>query len=299
MREGDIIRTGVSWCEMRITSELLDLVSRAQENEGVLKESLCDSEAIARALITTGVDAAEALAADASLPTEELLDICFSLKGRPLDQAPARRDMRERIRIWRRLNRREASVPGGIDDLFSLWEEAVFGEYPLYRESASAGFRTGIPFVEYIGAPKATAVPPRKKTVAPADLVKETNALLAFMQRADIEVELHVAAVVFAFLYIHPFRDGNGHTHRMLACSMLSQRYSAVTLVAFVRARQAARQEESLLIQGIVEDNGDFGPYAQFMLEKLCTAQESLMQRLRQHDLSVCATCATAPRAPR
>lgn len=277
MCEDDVIRTEVSWCEMRVTPELLDLVSRARENENVLRDSLGDPEAIVRALATGGVDAAEALAADASLPTEELFDRCFTLKGRPLDQAPARRNMRERIRVWRHLNRPETSVPASVEELFSLWEEAVSGEYPVYRESATAGFRTGIPFVEHIGAPKATVVPPKKETVAPADLAKETNALLAFMQRTDIELELHVAAVVFAFLYIHPFRDGNGHTHRMLSCSMLSQRYSAATLVAYVRARQNARREESKLIGGIVQDRGDIGPYARFMLGKLCEAQESLM----------------------
>lgn len=262
---------------MRITSELLDLVSRARKNESALRKSSCDSEAIVRALVTTGVDAAEALAAGASLPTEELFDRCFSLKGRPLGQGPARRKMRELIRIWQHLNRRDTNIPGSVDDLFSLWEEAVAGEYPVYRESATAGFRTGIPFVEHIGAPKATAVPIRNETVAPEDLVKETNALLAFMQRTDIEVELHAAAVVFAFLYIHPFRDGNGRTHRMLACSMLSQRYSTVTLLAFVRARQAARAKECSLIGDIVQDRADCGPYARFMLEKLCEAQESLL----------------------
>lgn len=266
---------------MRITSELLGLVSRARENEGVLRDSPIDSEAVVRTLVTAGVDAAQALAADASLPTGELFDACFSLKGAPLDQGPARRNMRELIRIWRHLNQCGAALPGSVDDLFSLWEEAVFGEYPVYRESATACFRTGIPFVEHIGAPKATVVPPKKETVAPADLAKETNALLAFMQRADIEVELLAAAVVFAFLYIHPFRDGNGRTHRMLSCQMLSQRYSAVTLLAFVRARQAARWEESQLIEGIVENRGDIEPYARFMLEKLCEAQESLMERLR------------------
>lgn len=275
--EGDIIRTGVSWCEMRVTPELLDLVSRARENEGVLRKSIGDPEIIVRTLVTEGVDAAEALAADASLPTEKLFDYCFSLKGRPLDQAPSRRNMRERIRVWRHLNQSETSIPGSVDELFSLWEEAVAGEYPVYRESTTARFRTGIPFVEHIGAPKATIVPPKKETVAPADIAKETSALLDFMQRTDIELELHTAAVVFAFLYIHPFRDGNGHTHRMLACSMLSQRYSAVTLVAFVRARQAVRWEECKLIEGIVQDREDFGPYARFMLEKLCEAQESLM----------------------
>ena len=135
-----------------------------------------------------------------------------------------------------------------------------FGEHPVYRESAKAGFRTGTPFVEHIGSPKATVVPPEKETVAPADLAKETKALLSFMKRADIEVELHAAAVVFAFLYIHPFRDGNGRTHRMLACSMLSRRYSAATLLAFARARQAARWEEALLIEEIVQDRGISGP---------------------------------------
>ena len=275
MREGDIVRTGVSWCEMRITPDLLDLVSRARENEAILRKPLGDSEAVARTLVTAGVDAAEALAADASLPTEELLDICFSLKGEPFDQGPARRDMRELIRIWRRLNRSGAGVPGSVDELFSLWEEAVFGECPVYRESAKASFRTGTPFVEHIGSPKATVVPPKKETVSPADLAKETNALLSFMKRADIEVELHAAAVVFAFLYIHPFRDGNGRTHRMLACSMLSRRYSAATLLAFVRARQAARWEEALLIEEIVQDRRDLGPYARFMLGKLCEAQRS------------------------
>ena len=277
MDEDDIIRTGVSWCEMRITPELLVLVSRARENERVLAESLGDPNVRVRALVTEGVDAAEALAANGTLSTEELFDACFALKGRPFDQGPARRDMRERIRIWRHLNGCEVGVPRDVDGLFALWEEAVAGEYPLYRESETARFRTGIPFVGNFGAQETTVVPRRKETVGLADIAKETKALLAFLRRGDIECELHAAAAVFAFLYIHPFRDGNGHTHRMLACSMLSELYSPVALVAFVRARQAARREESKLIEDIVESRGDIGPYARFMLEKLCEAQESLM----------------------
>ena len=276
----EIVRTDVCWCQMRVTPGLLELVSIARNNELDLQTQIRDPEAVVRALATPNVDAAKALAADPALGTEELFTRCFSLMGEPLNQASARRDMRERIRIWRHLTRDDTSIPRSTDELFALWEEAVAGEYPVYRESATAGFRTGIPFVEAFGRPRLAEVPVGKETVAPADIARETDALLAFLGRNDIEVELHAAAAAFALAYIHPFRDGNGHTNRMLTCAMLAKRYSPVTLLAFVRARQAARHEESRLIERIVQERADIGAYARFVLEKLCEAQESL--RLRQ-----------------
>ena len=276
----DLIQTGVCWCEMHVTSELRELVVAARENERALQGQIRDPESVARAVAIADVDAAKALAADPALNTEELFARCFALKGEPLNQAPARRDMRERIRIWRRLTRGDTQTPRSVDELFALWEEAVAGEYPVYRESATAGFRTGIPFVEAFGRPRLAEIPPEKETVAPADIARETDALLAFLGRSDIEAELHAAAAAFALVYIHPFRDGNGHTHRMLTCSMLAKRYSPATLLTFVRARQAARHEESRLIERIVQERADIGAYARFVLEKLCEAQESL--RLRQ-----------------
>lgn len=273
------VDTGVSWCKMQVTPELSELVSRTRANECALHELLVNPEDMARFLITADVDAAAALAATPSIPMPDLLQRCFDLKGKPYDQAPARRDMRERIRIWRRLTQGKPSVPHSVDELFELWTEAVLGEYPVYRESQTACFRTRIPFVDHIGATKPTTIAPEKETIAPDQIADQTNALLSFLSRTDIAPELHAGAAVFAFLYIHPFRDGNGHTHRMLACSMLSGLYSPATLLAFVRTRQANRSSESLLIGNIVRDRTDIGIYAQFMLEQLSKAQDQLLLR--------------------
>ena len=68
----------------------------ARENERALQGQIRDPESVARAVAIADVDAAKALAADPALNTEELFARCFALKGEPLNQASARRDMRER-----------------------------------------------------------------------------------------------------------------------------------------------------------------------------------------------------------
>ena len=73
----------------------------------------------ARFLASKGVGASENLAADPSISDEELAARCYALRGVPWSEAKARRDMRERMRIWRYLEEGCARVPSSIEDMFA------------------------------------------------------------------------------------------------------------------------------------------------------------------------------------
>ena len=226
----------------------------------------------ARAIAAAGVDAAEDLARSLGVSDYDLQDLCLALRGEPWSQALVRRDMRERMRIWRRLSEGGFAVPSTTTELLALWTEANSGEIALYTEAETARLRTRTPFAHGKIPFEHRAVDPGRETVDAKDLPREVGNLVAFIARDDIPVEYHAAASLFALWYVHPFPDGNGHVGRMLACSMLAGGYSTPTLLAFVWALQSSRERISETIAGIVGDQGDLLPFAELFLELLIRA---------------------------
>ena len=266
------IATNVSWCRLRITPEISRLLERLRELRRTSPPAMADDAA--RFLASKGVGASENLAADPSISDEELAARCYALRGVPWSEAKARRDMRERMRIWRYLEEGCARVPSSIEDMFALWNEATRGEVAIYRESETAQLRRGIPFA-YEQIPFEYAAPaPGKQTVAPNEVEHETRNLIEFIQSDGIEPELHAAASLFALYYIHPFRDGNGRLGRLLTCAMLADHYSASTLLALVENMQAERARVSSTINDIVHTQGDIGPFVTLILELIVQAIE-------------------------
>ena len=258
------IDTGVAWCALNLSKDLELLLAVARERERPVSSCV---RMPARAIAAAGVDAAEDLARSSDVSDAELVDLCLKLRGEPWSQAPARRGMRERMRILKRLSEGSFAVPSTTTELLALWTEANSGEVALYSEAETARLRTRTPFAHGKIPFEHKALDPGRATVDVRDLPREVENLVAFMARDDIPVECHAAASLFALWYVHPFPDGNGHVGRMLACDMLAGLYSTPTLLAFVRTMRSSRERISQTIAGIVGEQGDLLPFAELFLE--------------------------------
>ena len=268
---------GVCWCALSVTPEIENLLARARQSDRALSASLAEPKnpVLARELAAEGLEPALELASDVRVSDEEFAERIFALCGRPWSQAPARRDARERIRIWRRLTAGERRVPATLCDLFALWDAATAGEVPFYEESETVRLRAGTPFSQG-GKPFEQSKPPAGwETVDPADIERELGHFFALIAREDLALEVRAAAALFALWHIHPFRDGNGHVGRMLLCDMLAPSYSVPTLLAFVSKLQGARGPISETMAEIVREHKDLAPFVELVLSLLAEASQS------------------------
>ena len=271
--------TGVDWCQLTVSEVLLERVQTVRRNERRIAVMGEDVHArLVRETVTSEVGAASVLATQAQLDAEALFEQCFELKGRPFEEGPARRDMRERIRVYRRITQYGASVPRTLDELLDLWTEAMSGEVPLYRDAEVAQFRTSrVPF-GHRGNPFESAPPIMgRETVDPARIPDETEAMLAFMQRTDLPPEIVAAATHFLCGHIHPFNDGNGHVARMLSCICLADSYSLTTIIALLRRLQDDRGTMNLVMAQTVQQKEDLADVVELFLEMLCAAQRDVL----------------------
>ncbi len=280
MREATVSQaTGVDWCVLTVSGDMLERVDEARSNEEAIR-SLCglDSEQLLRSIMTDGVSAASDMAADALIDGEDLFKRCFDLRGEPLDEARARRDMRERIRVLQRIERCGSAIPHTLDDVLDLWSEATRGEVPLYAECEIAQFRKArVPF-GHRGNPFEPVAPPAGyETVEAGRIPEQTQALLAFLARTDLPCEIVAAASHFLCGHIHPFADGNGRLSRMLLCILLSGSYSLATVLAFLRRLQADRGTISFAMARTVRTRSDLGKTVHLFLRILCAAQRDLL----------------------
>ena len=189
------------------------------------------------------------------LPPEEdraLLRLAVPEKAR---EAP--RDLRERERVLRCL-REGTPLPQTAGDLFRLREAAAEGdEFP--GGGAAVRFRREGEHIPFSG--DSGIVRPGWETVPPERIPRETESLLRFL-RADLPCELKAVSAYFLLGRIHPFRDGNGRTLRMLYCMLLSGSYSVPTLLSALAGLQANRvllAEAESRTNGRREDLSGFG----------------------------------------
>ena len=260
------------------SGEMDGLVSSLREREDGIPQSGEAADALARRFVADGVDAALLMSKDASIGTDELLERCMGLKGEPWGQVLARRDMRERVRIWRMLARGDARVPASPEELIGLWSQATAGEFPFYREASVPQFRkSGVPFSR-TDTPFEQGVPaPEKETLPPERIEDAVRELLAFANGSDLQIEERAAVAKLSLEYIHPFRDGNGHVGRMLMCILLATAYSPITLLSFVSVLQGRRMEVSRAIMDTVRARTDAAPFVRLMLESLGEAQRTVL----------------------
>jgi hypothetical protein len=130
------------------------------------------------------------------------------------------RPPRSRLERWGRAVLRAGTNPLSLDEIIrlhgALIEDTRFVRAGLRPDGVFMGERDqqGDPLPEFIGA-------------RPDDLAHLMDGLLEAndRMRADaIDPVLHAAATAFAFVYIHPFQDGNGRLHRCLIHHVLAER---------------------------------------------------------------------------
>lgn len=138
-------------------------------------------------------------------------------------QIEGERPPRNRIERWGRAVMqagRIALTKAELTRLHNLLiEDSRFVQPGLRKEGVFLGERSfdGEPLPEFIGA-------------RPSDLEDLTDALLemnATMSGASLDAVLQAAATAFAFVYVHPFEDGNGRLHRCLIHHTLADRHFA------------------------------------------------------------------------
>ena len=257
------------------------LVSSLREREAEIPRSGEGADALARRIVADGVDAALSMAQDASIGTGELLERCMGLKGKPWGQAPARRDMRERARIWRMLSQGETRVPASPEELIGLWAQATSGEFPVYREASVPQFRkAGVPFSRTDTPFEQGEPAPGKETLPPDRIEGAVREMLSFANGRHLSLEERAAVTKLSLEYIHPFRDGNGHVGRMLMCRMLAPAYAPVALLSFVAVLQGRRMEVSRAIADTVRARSDAARFVRLMLESLGEAGTREWRRL-------------------
>ena len=208
--------------------------ARADERRLVDAASQACSDDILRQLVAQDIAAAQLLAHDGSLSMEEFAESCLSLRdgeSTPKD----RMLLRERARVAAHLAS-GAHLPHGVDSLCRLWEESVRGEMRIY-EDGPGRLRTPddhVPFSYRTYLFDVRPVPPELETIPAASVPAETDVLLEYLHDEVVPCEVRAFVTHWLVFRIHPFIDGNGRTARMLASSLLAQRYSLATCMAFV-----------------------------------------------------------------
>ena len=125
-----------------------------------------------------------------------------------------------RIEQWGRAIGIAGQIDLSLDELLRL-QHIVIGDNPnvrmgLRKDGVFLGTRDRLshrPHPEHIGA-------------KPTDLEALVHGLLQFERGAARQLDpiLAAALLAFGFIYVHPFEDGNGRTHRYLIQHVLAQR---------------------------------------------------------------------------
>jgi hypothetical protein len=130
------------------------------------------------------------------------------------------RPPRNRLERWGRAVLQAGKNPPSLDEIIRLHrvliEDTRFVRAGLRPDGVFLGERdhNGDPLPEFIGA-------------RPDDLAGLMDGLLEAndrMRADDVDPVLKAAATAFAFVYIHPFQDGNGRMHRCLIHHVLAER---------------------------------------------------------------------------
>lgn len=143
-----------------------------------------------RYLIAADVPRLAALADDEGIPDDEFCERCLSLRGHPLEEAPARRLARERARSWEFLSDKP-QVPATAQEFFAFYEMANRLE-PHYCTTIPARFRVEddpLPFSHGSNIFDRVPVGSEHETSPAAEIPAATEELLRFVNRDDLPAE--------------------------------------------------------------------------------------------------------------
>ena len=278
-RWNEMIETGPYDLYFATSDAWTDLIREARENEKRIRleyPASEDMDALAAKLIADENETLQDLLRESD-SINSFFDSCMKLRT-PFWEATRRKVAREQVRLieYLKLN---PPVPVTSDDLLSLWNTANRME-PLGYDDTSAHFRTATDIAPFSHRAKYTEdgmMPPGFDTASPEEIPEAVNTLLQWIHRTDVDKEIIAAAAHFILCRIHPFPDQNGHTARMLCCTLLSPDYSSATLTAFM---YQLFKNRSLICNhsrfaAIAEGNMSPGVFA--MLQLLLLAQRRIL----------------------
>jgi Fic family protein len=167
---------------------------------------------------------------------------------------------------------------------FSDKDERHRGEYKTVRNDVGAfdedGRMIGVVF----------------ETAAPFDTPRRMEELLAWLDEARKNRQLHpllvVAAFVVVFLAIHPFQDGNGRLSRVLTTLLLLQEgYVYVPYSSLESVIENSKEAYCLALrqtQGTLKsDSPDWQPWMQYFLRALQQQKRRLAEKVEREKSAV------------
>jgi len=190
--------------------------------------------------------------------------------------ARARRQAREVARVAMLFDEGSLHVPASAEELHGIWEQAMRGEPRWSADHPTSSFRTGT--VTLRGPwPERVVV---HRCMEPGEVPAWLDRLVALMADERFEPEIRASCGLGLHDWIHPFKDGNGHTGRLLMLAMLDGLYSQATLVCLVRELVANRPATSRQFKLLRERKGDAEGFCLGLLGQVRDAQERALSFL-------------------
>ena len=282
----------IGWRSPRENAELSTLVQRAREGRNLLHAELhrLDDEqrdALVKRLVVRADEPACNPPLDLTQTADELCETCIEVRG-PFDQGFTRRKLRERARIHLHLSHGQHALRSS-SDLLALWDEAtrrepdirLFVDEPRWRTAAD-----GVPFTgaKYSALYGARDLDPGNETAEPADIPQLVDGAVNFAARDDLPLEIIALAMSYLLFRIHPFRDGNGHTLRMLCCGLMhAAGYSEPALLAYIDLLHERRLDLCLLSQGVSLGRATTEDHVAFHVNLMLDAQQCVIDALSNY----------------
>ncbi len=206
-RPGEVSRRHKVRNNLLGTAHFCPIIRRTDALEASIGRGLA-----AKAQATVGLISARLVRRAASFLLLADSQASFAIEG----ERPPRNRLERWAKAIKQAGRYQLSLPEIIRLHGILIEDNRFVQPGLRKGGVFLGERgpDGQPLPEFIGA-------------KPEDLedllegIMRTNAL---MGESDLDPVLQAAATAFAFVYVHPFQDGNGRVHRCLVHHVLSER---------------------------------------------------------------------------
>ncbi|WP_117193497.1 Fic family protein [Rhizobium terrae] len=156
-------------------------------------------------------------------------------------QIEGERPPRNRLELWMRAVAQAGRRPLSIDELVRLQHIVIEEDRFIKRGLRDAGGFIG--GRDWNNDPSPEHVSARHEDIA--DLLQGIIACGERMATSDVDAVLQASVMAFAFVFIHPFEDGNGRLHRYMIHHVLAERgYTPTGMIFPVSSVLLKRQAE-------------------------------------------------------
>lgn len=193
--------------------------------------------------------------------------------------ARLRRRVREVARVYR-LQAEDAMVlPRNVEEFRQLWELAMEGEPRWSKDYPNSAFRDVQAVIMDAPLLKRDVL---RVCSAPENIHAELTLLLDLLQDNSLLPEIRAGCGYALFEWIHPFRDGNGHTGRMLMTAALAKLYHLPTVVCFSSGIVMGKGRTGKLLDLLRTGGGNLKDLCSGILSRLEDAQAGAAKILQR-----------------